>query len=86
MSTETIETKPWYVVMTDKFMSGWGRAEGKINKFIIGADSLEDAERIERLARARDEMKYINVTATKPYYNKDRYLISYVDVENIHWM
>ena len=24
-----------YVTMTDKFMSGWGEAEGKINKYVI---------------------------------------------------
>ena len=36
----------YYVTMTDKFMSGWGRAEGKINKFVVECETREKAETI----------------------------------------
>lgn len=58
----------FYVTMTDKFMSGWGMAQGKINKLIIECQTLEQAEQIERVARYRDEMTYVNIRTTKPYY------------------
>jgi hypothetical protein len=58
----------FYVTMTDKFMSGWGQAKNKTNKFIVICDNHEQAEQIERAARKRDEMKYINICTTKPRY------------------
>lgn len=33
-----------YVTMTDNFMSGWGDAEGKINKLSIECDDCDEAE------------------------------------------
>ena len=58
----------FYVTMTDKFMSGWGVSENKTNKLIIECQTLEQAEQIERVARYRDEMTYVNIRTTKPYY------------------
>ena len=56
------------MTMTDKFMSGWGRAKGMTNKLIIQCQTIEQAEQIERVARYRDEMTYVNIRTTKPYY------------------
>lgn len=67
----------YYVTMTDKFMSGWGRAEGKISKFVIECDSYESAERIQRNAEGRSEMKHVNLCTTKPNYNSRRYYTSW---------
>jgi len=58
----------FYVTMTDKFMSGWGGAEGLINKMIVQCATLEQAEQIERAARRRPEMKYVNICARRPRY------------------
>lgn len=77
-----IPDKPYYVTMTDKFMSGWGRAKGKINKFVIGCDTLKQAETIERNAHDRDEMIYVNICYNKPRYNR-RYLVSYKDYSQL---
>ena len=67
-----------YVTMTDKFMSGWGMAKGKINKFVIGCKDRMQAEKIADYARNnRDEMKYINITHNKPNYNSRKYLTSW---------
>ena len=76
-SREEIENKKYYVVMTDKFMSNWGQAEGKTNKFIIGCDTLQEAETIKHNAEKRPEMKYININYSKPHYNKNRVKVSY---------
>ena len=56
----------WYVSMTDRFMSGWGRAEGMTNRHVILCDDIDDAYRIERLACRRDEMKRVPITRHKP--------------------
>jgi hypothetical protein len=58
----------YYVTMTDRFMSGWGDARGKINKLVIECDTYAQAGQIERAARQRSEMRRINIRATRPYY------------------
>ena len=61
----------FYVTMTDKFMSGWGMAKGKINKLIIECRTIEQAVQIESAAKKRGEMRYINIRTTKPYYGEN---------------
>ena len=63
-----VELIPYYVTMTDKFMSGWGMAENKTNKFIVVCENWKQAEAIERNAKKRPEMKYINICTSKPRY------------------
>jgi len=58
----------FYVTMTDKFMSGWGHAQGKTNKLIIECNTVDEAEQIERAARRRSEMKYVNIRTRRPRY------------------
>lgn len=76
----------YYVTMTDKALSGWGCAEGRINKLIFLCKDMNEAIIVEHNAMTRGDMKYINITERKPYYNKDRY---YVQVKTIsdypHW-
>lgn len=67
--------KKVYVSMTDKFMSGWGMAEGKINKLVIECENIEQANLIFKNAQNRREMKYINICLNKPYY-KNNVLVS----------
>ena len=69
-------TRKLYVCMTDKLMSGWGGAEGKINKYVILCDNWEQAEQIEAAAHKRPEMKYINVNIRRPYYSPARYTVT----------
>mgnify|MGYP003338133550 FL=1 len=58
----------FYVTMTDKFMSGWGMSEGKTNKLIIECQNITQAMQIQRSARNRREMRYVNIRTTKPHY------------------
>lgn len=62
--------------MTDKFLSGWGMAKGKINKMVVECDTLADAEIIEGAANKRSEMKHVNICMTRPKYGS-RYLVSW---------
>ena len=61
----------FYVTMTDKFMSGWGLATNKTNQLIIVCDTWQQAETIERNAKKRSEMKYVNICANKPRYREN---------------
>ena len=63
-----IQLIPYFVTMTDKFMSGWGGAEGKTNKFIVVCENWQQAQIIERNAKKRSEMRYINICMKKPRY------------------
>lgn len=78
--------KAW-VTMTDKFMSGWGMADGKINKLIFECDSLEQAEIVEENAAKRSDMKNINICRNKPSYNSQKYYAEYKtnDERNSKW-
>ena len=65
--------KKVYVTMTDKFMSGWGMAEGKINKLIFECEDHKEASIVADNAERRGDMKYINISYNKPYYSPSRY-------------
>jgi len=83
MSGDKIKNKKWYVTMTDKFMGGWGMAQGKTNKLVIGCDTYDQAKRIARNAKLRNEMKYVNITSRKPYYNSRSVYVSYKDYRQL---
>lgn len=67
----------FYVTMTDKFLSGWGLAEGKTSKFVVKCETRQQAEIIWNNAEKRQEMKYINITTRKPYYNNNKYITTF---------
>lgn len=71
------KTGKYWVVMTDRFMSNWGKAEGKINKLVIECDSAELALIVAENADCRDEMKNISIKEGCPSFKSDRYLVSY---------
>lgn len=66
----------YWVTMTDRFFSGWGKAEGLINKFVVECDSYEQAEQIESAANRRSEMSRVSIRTTKPRYSATRYIVS----------
>lgn len=71
----------YYVTMTDKFTSGWGMAEGKINKLIFECETRQEAHIVADNAERRGDQKYINITVNKPYYTPSRYLAQYKNKE-----
>lgn len=58
----------FYVMMTDKFMSGWGLAKNKKNKLIY-----EEAVIAKENADKRPDMIHVNICLTKPHYNSNNY-------------
>ena len=85
MPNNPIPKKNYYVTMTDKFFSGSPVAEGKTEKFIIGCDTYDQASEIATKAKLQTGMSYVNITSSKPYYNKQRFHMSYRDYEEIGW-
>ena len=63
-----IKTAYGYVTMTDKFMSGWGMAEGMDAKFVIACDNSEQINIIKKAAKNRSEMIYVSVSYSYPRY------------------
>ena len=55
----------YYVTMTDRFMSGWGRAP-RTNKLIFLCDDMTEAQTVEENARNRSDQKYINICGSRP--------------------
>lgn len=60
--------KKIYVTMTDKFMSNWGHARGLQNKLIFICEDYKEALAVYGNAERREEMKYINICLTRPFY------------------
>ena len=71
-----------YVTMTDKFMSGWGMAKGKVNKLVLECKDLHEAMIVEKYAHSRGDMLYINIRDTKPYYNTKYFYTSFKTKED----
>jgi hypothetical protein len=69
--------------MTDEFMSGWGKAKGKINKVVIGCDTKSEAEVIAKNAKKRQEMKNVRIATSKPRYSRKDYVVSYYDFKEL---
>jgi hypothetical protein len=63
----------FYVTTTDKFMSGWGKAEGKINKLVFICDNYEEALIVYNNAKARSDQKNINIGQSRPRYSQSKY-------------
>ncbi len=58
----------YYVTMTDKFMSGWGQAKGLINKLVFECETYREACTVFRNAKAREDMKHVNMAGNRPSY------------------
>ena len=71
-TTTTTKIKYW-VTMTDKFMSNWGRSENKINKLVFECENFNEAKIVSENAENRSDQKNINICSNKPYYNNKRY-------------
>ena len=59
-TAEDRKTHPIIVVMTDRFMSGWGHARGGAS-FAGWACRFEDVDRVERWVRSRGEAKNVRI-------------------------
>lgn len=72
-----IPRAPAYVVMTDRFMSGWGKAEGLTNRHVIVCpDGFGQACEVERVAQARPEMLRVRIVTQRPR-NRAGVLLTY---------
>lgn len=74
----TIKDTDRFVSMTDKLMSGWGYAAGKIAKRVIICDNLQQARAMEyRLRRPKHQMNHVNICFNIPRYSGKKYTVSY---------
>jgi len=78
-TNQTTNKVKYWVTMTDKFTSYWGKSERKINKLVFECETLEEAFIVEQNAINRTDQKNINICANKPYYNKNQY---YTQIKN----
>jgi hypothetical protein len=81
-SATEIPEAPYYVTCTDKFMSGWGRAEGRINRLILPCESHGEARIVEANARGRGDQKNVRTCTTKPRLRSSGYLYQVMDRNN----
>lgn len=66
-----------YVSMTDRFMSGWGKAGNKKNKLVISCCSHDEAVIVAENANNRSEMENVETHNYEPVFNADKYTLSY---------
>ena len=51
------QNKPFYVVATDKILSGWGKAEGLTNIVCVPCETKEQAKNIKEYMESRQELE-----------------------------
>lgn len=81
----------YYVSATDKHMSGWGRAQNRINRLVFVCDTLAQAERVLDKCKERKYLylagptdraprcyKTKNVIAGYYEYNVGKYLVNVI--------
>ena len=74
-------TTKYYVTMTDRFMSNWGRAENIISKYVVECETLEEARIVEQNANNRSEMRNVRIRETFPNYNPDKFKTDFTNKE-----
>ena len=62
-----------YVWATDKFLSGWGVAEGKIHKQVAVCDNWDEADKIIAGFTKSNDFKSVGYSTKKPSWNQSRY-------------
>lgn len=72
----------YYVTATDKFLSGWGMATGKVHKLIVVCKSMEQARRVEKNMKKDRTLSRVNIALDKPYYPKGKYTTKTINAEN----
>lgn len=72
----------FYVTMTDKFMSGWGLAEGRINRLVFPCSDYDQAEIVATNAEKRGDMSRINICYNKPRYSSETHFVQEKTIEN----
>ncbi|MGL5134485.1 MAG: hypothetical protein ACRC78_18310 [Planktothrix sp.] len=68
-----MKNNKYYVTATDKFLSGWGLAKGKISKMVAVCDNWETAEDILARWNGRKYLKFVGIRSKKPYYPSANY-------------
>lgn len=71
----------YYVTTTDKFMSGWGPASGKINKLVILCETAEEADTVVENAENRSDQKHVSCSSEPPPYFHKRWEETGADYE-----
>ena len=71
--------KQWYVTATDKFLSGGGKASGKIHKIIVVCKDYDQAKKVQSNMQNDRTLKYVNITDVKPSYSSKKYTQKIMD-------
>lgn len=58
----------YFVVLHDRFLSGWGEAEGKRSLYVLECSNMADVKTVQANARTRDEMSLVAVVSAPNYW------------------
>lgn len=65
-SKSQIPYAPFYVCVTDSFMSGWGPAAGLTNRLIFACETEEQADIVYANCQARSDFKRARISRKRP--------------------
>lgn len=65
----------YYVTMKDRFMSGWGRCEGKDNILVFECANEDEALIVADNANSRGDQEKVRIRTTMPGYDTRRHLV-----------
>ena len=67
-SANEIPAAPFYVMSNDRYMSGWGRAEGAINTVILPCADYAEAQRVADYAESRGDQSRVRIVSNRPRF------------------
>ena len=81
---ETRHVYTFWVVMFDKFLSGWGPARSRKALFVYGCLTAGDAKTVADNARRRGDQTSIRILSHVPHINPKTTRLEFVEREGPH--
>jgi hypothetical protein len=75
----------YWVVMTDKFFSGWGPATNKWAVYAHECETMGEAIAVEKYARSRGDQMRVRIVTRKPRSKPNWYLQFRSKEDSPHW-
>ena len=69
-----IPQAPFYVTLTDTFMSGWGKAKNLTNRLVFPCEDMDEAIGVSEYAKSRTDTKNVRICTVKPQIKPWQYV------------
>ena len=84
-SQSEIPKAPFYVTLTDTFMSGWGEAKNLTNRLVFPCEDMDEAIGVSEYAKSRTDTADVRIRRTKPRIHDSHYVQVMDPDDSVAW-